>query len=88
MARKLFQTMYIIIRAGQGTLWLPRKRVELTVQKSMVGAGKPSVHCHPGSVVSIFTCESSSLLYTFAINIVAVTLGFVISFLSKKSKLF
>lgn len=50
----------------------------------MVGGGKPSgfVHCHPGSVVSIFTCESSLLLYTFVVNIVAVTVGFVISLLS------
>lgn len=58
-------------------------------QKIMVGARKASafVHCQR-SVVSIFTCESSPLLYTFSINNVAVTFGFVISLLSKKKKLF
>lgn len=66
------------------------KECSLKSKKSMVGAGKLSafVHCHPWPLVSIFTCESFSLLYTFAINIVAVTFCFVMSLLSKKNKLF
>lgn len=67
---------------GKG-LWLSRKRVQQS-EKVSGGGGKLSafVHCHSGAVVSIFTCDSFPLLYTFAINIVAVTVGFVISLLS------
>lgn len=60
-------------------MW-PRPRCYLIPLHFVAGEGEGL--SHEGQVPEHFTCKLASLLYPFIINIVAVALHFLISFLS------